>query len=326
MNLEEQIFKINSPNEFNDLALKVFQWQAKNNPVYREFVDELGTKIERVNQVSQIPFLPISLFKTHTIKSGNFDVEKTFLSSGTTQNNRSKHHIKSLKLYEQSFLKTFSQFFGDVSNLTILCLLPSYQEQGDSSLLYMTDFLIKASKNKLSGYFLNQNEKLFHTIEVLERENKPFVLFGVSYALLDYLDTYKHTLSIGKIIETGGMKGRRKELTKEQLHIKLEKGFGTNHICSEYGMTELLSQAYSLKNQTFHLPNWMSVMVRDTTDPFHFLETGKTGLINVIDLANIYSCSFIATDDVGVLIDKNQFKIKGRYDLADVRGCNLLVQ
>lgn len=323
---DDKIFQIKNANEFNEIALEIFRYQYKNNRLYHDFVNTIGKKVEEVKNMEEIPFLPISFFKSHEIKSGEFNQEKVFLSSGTTKMVRSKHYIKSLALYEKSFLKAFNLFFGNPSDLVILCLLPSYQEQGDSSLLYMTDKLIKESNNPLSGYFLNEDEKLYQTISALEQNKTNYLLFGVSYALLDYIEKFNQKLSFGTIIETGGMKGRRKELTKEQLHEQLKKGFGTNQIASEYGMTELLSQAYSMENQVFVSPPWMKIFVRDTSDPFSILATNKTGLINVIDLANVYSCSFIATDDVGEVIADNQFKIKGRYDLADVRGCNLLVQ
>lgn len=318
------ILAIHTQEDFLEQALQVFRFQYHNNTVYKEFVDLLKIDVTKVSSIDNIPFLPISFFKSHKVLSTSNKVEKTFLSSGTTQSSRSKHHVTDLSIYKQSFTKAFELFFGQPRDLAVLCLLPSYQEQGDSSLIYMTDELVKQSNNNLSGYYINDDEKLFNTIEKLNKDKSPFVLFGVSYALLDYVDKHKHQLSVGSIIETGGMKGRRKELTKKELHTILQNGFGTKHISSEYGMTELLSQGYSLKDQTFYTPPWLHIALRDTDDPLTI--GAKSGLINVIDLANIYSCSFIATDDVGRQNPDGGFEVLGRYDYADVRGCNLLVQ
>ncbi len=320
----DEIFKIKNEKDFLLQALRVFHFQYENNPVYHEFVNHLDLDVKRVDKLEKIPFLPISFFKTHDVNTAKAPAQKTFLSSGTSLTTRSKHHVHDLNTYEQSFLTCFELFFGKTEDLTILCLLPSYQEQGDSSLIYMTDHLIRKSNDARSGYYLENGKELHNIINILEKETKPFVLFGVAYSLLDYVDQFSHQLTYGKVIETGGMKGRRKELTKTQLHLKLEKGFGRNTICSEYGMTELLSQAYSLSGNAFQTPPWMKVVMRSTSDP---LEVNKTsGLINVIDLANVYSCSFIATDDVGRLNVDGTFQVLGRYDYADTRGCNLLVQ
>lgn len=321
----DSIFKCTKIEEFNDLALRIFQYQYTNNNVYKEYVDLIGVNVSSIKNYTQIPFLPISFFKSHQVTS-SLTSQKTFKSSGTTQSTRSKHYVADLKIYEQSFVMAFEQFFGKTEELVILALLPSYQEQGDSSLIYMTDYLIKKSNNSTSGYFLNEPQKLTDTILKLEQQKQKYVLFGVSYALLDFIEAQNFNLQFGTVIETGGMKGRRKELTKEELHETLAKGFGTQNISSEYGMTELLSQGYSKQNQLFQTPPWLKVLIRDTVDPFTLIGNDKTGLINVIDLANINSCSFIATDDLGKTFHDNTFKILGRYDNSDVRGCNLLVQ
>lgn len=322
--LVDNVFQITSDEQFLSLALDTFRFQYKNNPIYKDFVNKLNVDYTKIDRLEKIPFLPISFFKTHQVLVESKSVEKTFLSSGTTQMSRSKHQVHDLAIYQKSFIKCFEKFFGKTEELAILCLLPSYQEQGDSSLIYMTDHLISLSKDKRSGYYLENGKKLNQTILELEKDEKPFVLFGVAYSLLDYVEQFSHQLSFGKVIETGGMKGRRKELTKVQLHNELEKGFGKGTICSEYGMTELLSQAYSLLGNSFQTPPWMKVLLRATSDPFDLSKT--SGLINVIDLANIYSCSFIATDDVGRYNNDQSFQVLGRYDYADTRGCNLLVQ
>lgn len=321
----DSIFKCTKIEEFNDLALRIFLYQYANNLVYKEYVNLIGIDVLSIKHHEQIPFLPISFFKSHKVTTFQ-NSQKTFKSSGTTQSIRSSHYVVDLSIYEKSFTIAFEQFFGKTEELVILALLPSYQEQGDSSLIYMTDYLISKSQNTTSGYFLNEPQKLIETILNLESQKQKYVLFGVSYALLDFIESQKFNLQFGTIIETGGMKGRRKELTKEELHNTLSKGFGTENISSEYGMTELLSQAYSKENQLFYTPSWLKILIRDTADPFTLIGNDKTGLINVIDLANINSCSFIATDDLGKTFNDNTFKILGRYDNSDVRGCNLLVQ
>lgn len=321
----DSIFKCTKNEEFNDLALKIFKFQYTNNSIYKDYVNLIGTDVRHIKTTQEIPFLPIIFFKTHKVITSQ-NHQKTFKSSGTTQTTRSNHFITDLSIYEKSFVATFEQFFGKTEKLTVLALLPSYQEQGDSSLIYMTDYLIKKSNNPTSGYFLNEPQKLTETILKLEEQKQKYVLFGVSYALLDFIENKNYTLKHGTIIETGGMKGRRKELTKEELHNLLSKGFGTQNISSEYGMTELLSQGYSKENQIFSTPSWLKVLVRDTSDPFKLIGNDKTGLINVIDLANVNSCSFIATDDLGKTFSNGTFKVLGRYDNSDVRGCNLLVQ
>ena len=320
--LEEQIFNVKDIT-FEKVALSVFNYQYKHCLPYKKFCDLLG----RTNPtcISEIPFLPVSFFKSEKIIAQGLTVEKTFKSSGTTGTVRSQHHVASLKLYKQSFYSTYKQSIGNPKDQIIIALLPSYLEQGESSLLYMVDHLIENSDHQLSGYFLDQVSNLPKYVNHIKANHpqKTIVIIGVSYALLD-LAEFEPDLSHVTVIETGGMKGRRKEMTKEQLHETLERAFGVPVISSEYGMTELLSQAYSVAQQKFLAPNWMKVIIRDINDAFSYLPLNKTGGVNVIDLANLYSCSFIATQDLG-RIEENGFKIVGRFDNSDIRGCNLLV-
>lgn len=320
-NLENQIFKINSLNEFEEIALKVYDFQVSNNSVYSEYVQLLGKP--RPKEMIEIPFLPISFFKTKEIKSKDLSVETIFMSSGTTGMERSQHFIQKTEIYKNSFEKCYGEFIGNPNKQVIFALLPNYLEQGNSSLVYMVDHLIQQTKNDLSGFFLNNISDFIESYQKAILLNKQVVVFGVSYALLDLAEK-KVDLSKARVIETGGMKGRRKEMTKEELHLELKRGLGVDYISSEYGMTELLSQAYSDKNGVFTTPNWLKIFIRETNDPFQFIENGKTGGINVIDLANIYSCSFIETQDLGKKIDDYTFQLMGRFDNSDIRGCNLL--
>jgi len=322
--LENKIFTISSPEEFNTLALEVFQFQYKNVKVYREFCDLLKTSPTSINQAKDIPFLPISFFKSHQIIAEHTISEKVFTSSGTTGNTTSKHLVANLSLYEESFTKAFKHFFGTIEEITILALLPSYLEQGSSSLVYMVDELIKQSNSPHSGFYLHNTSDLIAKLEFLEQTNQKTILLGVSYALLDLIEEKQFQLKNTFIMETGGMKGRRKEMIKEELHALLKKGFGVNEIYSEYGMTELLSQGYSKGNGIFSCPPWMKIFTRDTEDAQTYI-SGKTGGINVIDLANLYSCSFIATQDLGKNYKDGSFEILGRFDDSDIRGCNLMV-
>lgn len=319
--LEHKIFEVNSSN-FESISLEVFDFQYKNNFVYKEFVDSL--KKTKPKSIEEIPFLPISFFKTHKIVSSYEKEKLLFLSSGTTDSIRSKHFVIKSDLYENSFFRTYKAFTGNIENQVILALLPNYMEQGNSSLVYMVEKLIHATHSNLSGFYKDDFESLLKNYQKALRQGKKVVLFGVSYALLD-LAELKPDLSKALIIETGGMKGRRKELSKSELHDVLKKSFNLEFISSEYGMTELFSQAYSDKNEFFSLPNWMKIKIRDTNDPFAFFGQNKTGGINVIDLANLYSCSFIATQDLGQLT-KDGLKLMGRFDNADLRGCNLMLE
>ena len=319
--LEERIFQIDSEESFLRTALEVYQFQRKQNSVYSKYVDYLGW--EEPKSLEEIPFLPISFFKSHNVVSGDFNSETTFLSSGTG-GDRSKHLIKDTKLYENSFNPIYDQFIGKPENQVILALLPNYIEQGQSSLVYMVDKLITRTKNSLSGFVLGKPEEIEKRYKKALDQNKKVIVFGVSYALLD-LAELNIDLSKATIIETGGMKGRRKEISKNELHQILHNSFNGAQISSEYGMTELLSQAYSNKDGLFETFNWMKILIRQTNDPFSFVKNGKTGGINVIDLANLHSCSFIATQDLGKQ-HGNFFEIMGRFDHSDLRGCNLLVQ
>ncbi|PKA82659.1 acyl-protein synthetase LuxE [Ulvibacter sp. MAR_2010_11] len=322
--LEKDIFTISSSEAFETTALEVFRFQYRNVPVYREFCDYLSVSEASVQQVSEIPFLPIQFFKSHTVLAENTSVAKKFTSSGTTGSIPSTHHVANLNLYEKSFTEAFTQAYGKPSEYTILALLPSYLERGGSSLVYMVDFLIKASGNSNSGFYLDNTSALIEKIRFLEASKQKTILIGVSYALLDLLERQKFQLQHTIIMETGGMKGKRKEMIKDELHSVLKEGFGVNEIHSEYGMTELLSQAYSKGNNIFTCPPWMKITTRDPEDALTQL-IDKTGGINVIDLANLYSCAFIATQDLGKIYKDGSFEILGRFDTSDIRGCNLMV-
>lgn len=320
----KSIFSIQNSKDFETVALQTFQYQYANCEVYSNYCDALKVTISEIDTIEKIPFLPITFFKQKEIISSDKISETTFTSSGTTGSITSKHHVASLAIYEESFLKGFQHFYGNVKDFTILALLPSYLEREGSSLVYMVDRLIKESNNTNSGFYLNNLEALIEKLDTLESLGKKTLLIGVSYALLDLIEKRKLQLKNTIVMETGGMKGRRKELIKPALHKLLAQGFGTQNIHSEYGMTELLSQAYSNKEGVFSSPPWMKILTRDTEDPLTLVRH-KTGGINVIDLANIYSCSFIATQDLGVVIKNDNFKIMGRFDDSDIRGCNLMV-
>jgi hypothetical protein len=320
--LEQAIFEIQNQADFEKIALEVYEFQRNNCEIYRDFVNQLNRKAPR--EIAEIPFLPISFFKTHEVRSRQRAVETLFMSSGTTGLERSKHHVESLEMYEISFFKSYCNQIGNPEDQIILALLPNYIEQGNSSLVYMVDHLITATKNNLSGFYLDNLTDLIQAYETAIATGKEVVIFGVSYALLDLADL-KPNLSKARIIETGGMKGRRKELSKEELHEILKNAFQVPFISSEYGMSELLSQAYSDQNGLFDLPNWMQVLIRDVNDPYEFIENGKTGGVNIIDLANLYSCAFISTQDLGK-INQNQLQLMGRFDHSDIRGCNLLIE
>jgi phenylacetate-coenzyme A ligase PaaK-like adenylate-forming protein len=275
--------------------------------------------------LKEIPFLPIQFFKTHKILSSQNKIENTFSSSGTTGSNTSKHYVSDIAIYEKSFQKAFNQFYDNIEDYVVLALLPSYLEREGSSLIYMVDSFIKQSKHKESGFYLNNLSELNKTLLKLESEGKQTLLIGVSFALLDLADNYTFNLKHTIVMETGGMKGRRKELVRSELHSILKQGFGVDNIHSEYGMTELLSQAYSKGNGIFECPNWMKVFIRDPVDALSIFDFEKTGGINVIDLANVNSCAFIASQDLGKINKDGTFEIVGRFDHSDIRGCNLMV-
>jgi len=324
--LIKMIFEIEEKNEFEELALKVFNFQAKNNIIYQQYINALNVSISSVRTINQIPFLPISFFKNHKITTGNFIPERVFTSSGTTGMTTSKHYVKKLSVYEESMIRGFQLFFGKPSEYVLLALLPSYLERTGSSLVYMTDKLIQLSGDARSGFYLHNYKSLYQNLQILKKQNKKTILLGVTYALLDMVEQFDIDFPDLIVMETGGMKGNRKEMVKEELHNKLKSGFGVEKIYSEYGMTELLSQAYSYGRGVFQTPPWMKILIRDVNDPLNILSVGHSGGINIIDLANLHSCSFIATQDLGKTINEDQFEILGRFDNSDVRGCNLLIQ
>ncbi|GGE27046.1 LuxE/PaaK family acyltransferase [Sphingobacterium cellulitidis] len=326
MEIANKIFNIQSEEEFNHCALEVFRFQAQNNKVYQQYIDILGINPKDINHYKNIPFLPIQFFKSQDIIVEGLIPEVTFSSSGTTGMITSKHLVAKSSLYIESFRKAFEEFYGDVKDIAILALLPSYLERSGSSLIYMVDDLINRSEKAESGYFLYNHEDLFNRLTKLRNSKTKTVLFGVTYALLDFIENFNIDFPELIVMETGGMKGKRKEMIREELHDILCKGFNVPSIHSEYGMTELLSQGYSSGNGLFKTPNWMKILIRDTNDPLTLLDNKKTGAINVIDLANYYSCSFIATQDLGKFHSDGSFEILGRFDNSDIRGCNLLVQ
>ena len=321
----EKIFDIKNHSEFKKQCLDIYNFQYENNMVYQNYCNMICEDPTDVNEINKIPFLPISFFKTKKILSTD-NFEKVFYSSGTTTNSRSKHFISSLKLYQKSFINNFKLNYSDITQYTILALLPNYYDNKDSSLIYMIEKLIKLSKSKESGFFLddyvNLSKKL---IELDTKKERKTILIGVPYALLDMIDFNQFQLNNTIIMETGGMKGRRKEMVRTELHEKLKRGFGVSKIHSEYGMTELLSQAYSKGDGVFRTPSWMKVIIRDINDAQNLDFNKKSGAINIIDLANYNSCSFIATDDMGKYINDDEFELIGRVDNSDIRGCNLLV-
>ena len=319
------IFDIKSEISFKKKTLEIFKFQFDNNNVYRSFCELLCKHPSEINDINDIPFLPIDFFKTKAVITSNSNIQQTFTSSGTTGSKTSKHHVKDLKLYENSFIKGFEQFYGSINNYTILGLLPSYLERDGSSLVYMVNTMIEKSNSPKSGFYLKDLEKLRDTIFELESKKEKTLLIGVSYALLDLIESYEFKLEHTIIMETGGMKGNRKEMVKSELHSILKKGFGVENIHGEYGMTEMLSQAYSKRDGFFSTANWMKVLIRDPEDNMTILTNGKCGGINIIDLANIHSCSFIATQDLGKLHSNGLFELLGRFDQSDIRGCNLMV-
>ena len=322
----QQIFEIQCDEQFNDNCLSIFRYQYDHCQTYKQYVDYLHIDTKDISHYTQIPFLPIELFKSQEIITSGSVPQVTFSSSGTTGMITSKHLVADAKLYESSFRKAFKQFYGDVRDIAVLALLPSYLERSGSSLIYMVDDLIKSSEQPESGYFLYNHADLFTALQRLKQKNTKTILFGVTYALLDFVETYEIDFPELIIMETGGMKGKRKEMIREEVHDLLREGFNVPAIHSEYGMTELLSQGYSYGKGIFQHPNWMKILIRDTNDPLTLIENSRTGAINVIDLANIYSCSFIATQDLGKIYPDGSFEVLGRFDQSDIRGCNLLVQ
>jgi phenylacetate-coenzyme A ligase PaaK-like adenylate-forming protein len=322
---KHSIFNLQSSVEFNEVARSLFRFQYKNNLIYRSFVDALGVSESKVYHLEQIPFLPVSFFKTHKVVTGDFAEEVIFESSGTTGAETSRHYVADLALYELSFTKGLEQVYGNLSEYVIFALLPSYLERKNSSLVYMVERMLLKSNHQMGGFFLNELEELQNQLLEAKRLGLKTMLIGVTFALLDMAQRFPVNIPDAIIIETGGMKGRRKELTRTELHQQLCDGFGVNKIHSEYGMTELLSQAWSRGDGIFRCPPWMKIMITDTNDPLSYLEIGRTGGINIIDLANFHSCSFIATQDLGRVHDDESFEVLGRFDNSDIRGCSLLV-
>lgn len=326
--MKQNIFDIKTEEDFRLACLETFHYQYDNVEVYKKFVDYLNINPSTVEQVSDFPFLPIEMFKNHLVLDKNSVADHYFQSSGTTHMNRSKHYIADFSLYEESIYKSFEQFIGKPEDYIFLGLLPNYSENPHSSLIYMIDFLMRKSDKPENGYFLYNHQELFDLLQTLS--GKKVILFGVSFALLDFLDYCNSSSSVLQfsnfltVIETGGMKGRKEEMTKDELLKIFQNGFRTDKIYSEYSMTELLSQAYSLGNNIYRSPNWMRILIRNTEDPFSYVDDGKTGAINIIDLANRHSCSFIATQDLGN-VRADTFRVLGRIDHSDIRGCSLLV-
>jgi len=323
---KEDVFSIQNDEDFNRVALEVFKYQFENNKVYKQYVENLHIDTSAIAHYMEIPFLPIQFFKTQNVSTLDQNSQITFTSSGTTGMINSQHHVYDLEWYELSFRKAFAQFYGNIKDIAVLALLPSYLEREGSSLIYMVDDLLQSSKQPESNYFLYNHDELFATLAELQAKGTKTLLIGVTYALLDFVETYSIDFPELIVMETGGMKGKRKEMIREELHQILCTGYGVSAIHSEYGMTELLSQGYSKGQGLFQTPNWMKILIRDTNDPLTLLQNSNTGAINVIDLANLHSCSFIATQDLGKIYPDQSFEILGRFDNADIRGCNLLVQ
>ena len=323
--MENRIFNIQNKQEFKALSLAVFKHQFKNNKVYRSFCDLLFVHPSSISTIEEIPFLPIQFFKSRKVLSSLDEIQETFTSSGTTGGSTSKHLVTNINLYKESYLKGFAHFYGNIEEYTVLALLPNYLERQGSSLVFMVADLIEKSKKVESGFYLDNIQELANKLLELNRNGQKILLIGVSFALLDLIEMQQFNLKNTIIMETGGMKGRRKELVREELHTILQNGFGVTEIHSEYGMTELLSQGYSKGNGVFETPPWMKILTRDTEDALSINASGKNGGINVIDLANYNSCSFIATQDLGKVYENETFEIIGRFDNSDIRGCNLMV-
>lgn len=327
--ITDKIFS-QTPNDFVKIALDFFHHQAKHNTFYGAYLEKLNCDVDRVEVIQAIPFLPIQFFKTQQIITREVELSMEtssliFESSGTTAQVNSKHFVQDAALYERSFMGAFEKFYGDVREYCIMGLLPSYLERGQSSLVYMVNDLISKSQHPLSDFYLYNHDELYANLQALEAAKQKTILVGVTYALLDFAEKYSMPLQHAHIVETGGMKGRRKEMIREEVHQILKSSFNLNDINAEYGMTELLSQAYSKGKGIFNCPPWMKVLVRDVNDPFQISLTGK-GVLNIIDLANIHSCCFIATDDIGEVFADGSFTVQGRLDLSDLRGCSLMYE
>lgn len=322
----KDFFEIKTEYDFNQQCLETYQFQSQHCKIYRDYIRILGKEKAVIEHYTEIPFLPIEFFKTQQVITEGMEAEMVFSSSGTTGMLTSKHFVADLNIYEHTFRRIFEDCYGPLSNIAVLALLPSYLERSGSSLIYMVDDLMKQSDQPESNYFLYNHQELYETLVRLKNKGTKTILFGVTYALLDFIEQYAFDFPELIIMETGGMKGKRREMVKQEIHQLLEKAFGVVGIHSEYGMTELLSQGYSSGQGIFQLPKWMKILIRDTNDPLSLIPSNKSGGINVIDLANRYSCSFIATQDLGKVHADGSFEILGRFDQSDIRGCNLLVQ
>ena len=322
--LAKKITNINA-GSFEKIAIQVFQYQATYNPLYAEYLQLIHQPLSSVKTLKDIPFLPVAFFKSHEIKSGKWESRQIFTSSGTTGSATSRHHVRDLDWYQQVSMQCFKPFYGEVSEYCILALLPAYLERSGSSLVFMADYFIRQSKYKSSGFFLHDLEALSNTLQQCRHQKIPVILLGVSFALWDFAERFPMDLKDSIIMETGGMKGRKAEITRPELHKILNAAFNTSLIHSEYGMTELLSQAYSRGNGLFYPGTTMKILTREITDPFYVQEPGKNGAINIVDLGNLDTISFIATEDLGKVYEDGSFEILGRLDASDVRGCNLMV-
>ncbi|HEY0612700.1 MAG TPA: acyl transferase [Chitinophaga sp.] len=320
----ERIFNLQGP-DLEPAALDLFRYQYRHNALYQAYTDALHIRPETVNRLTAIPFLPIQFFKTHAVTTGSFEPQLVFESSGTTQTVNSRHLVKEAALYERSFITAFEQFYGPVSDYVVVGLLPSYLERQHSSLVVMVQEMIRRSGHAGSGFYLYEHEKLYAQLQEMEARGQKALLIGVTFGLLDFAEKYTLSLKHTIVMETGGMKGRREEWTRSQVHAFLQEKLGASAIHAEYGMTELLSQAYSYGNGIFNTPPWMKVLLRDENDPFQLFSGRSSGVINVVDLANVYSCAFIATEDIGKLHDDGSFEVLGRLDNSALRGCSLMV-
>ncbi len=320
--LVNNIFDVAVP--FNEKVFEVFRYQYQHNAIYREWCNMMQNKPGETTSVAAIPFLPISFFKTHNVVCGDFEPETVFQSSGTTQATVSSHFVKDVSVYRKSFLKGFELFYGDIKSWCVIALLPSYLERKNSSLVMMAEELIQFSNHPLNGFYIYNFDKLYDVLSELESAGQKTLLLGVTFGLLDFAEIYSLKLHRTVVMETGGMKGRRRELTRQEVHDMLKEKTGVDNIHSEYGMTELLSQAYSRGDGKFFCPPWMKVLVRNEEDPMQISLSGR-GILNIIDLANIYSCSFIATEDIGIVEEDGSFEVSGRMDNSDIRGCSLMV-
>jgi hypothetical protein len=321
--LKSNVLSINNEQSFTNVAFKLFDLHKNHNPIYQKFIQSLPSRFHNPAKIDAIPFLPIDFYKSHDVGILGLEIKEVFTSSGTSSSTPSRNLVPDLNWYLEICLQNFNLFYGDIKDYCILALLPSYLERDGSSLVVMANMLIEQSANSNSGFYLNELDLLKQNLEEAQNKGQKTILLGVSFALLDFTDKYHINFPELIVMETGGMKGKRKELIRNELHDYLKRGFGVSKVHSEYGMTELFSQAYSKGDGKFGTPPWMKVLIRDANDPFELIANNQTGGINVIDLSNLYSCPFIATQDLGK-ISGNKIEILGRFDNSDIRGCNLL--